>query len=65
MESQEIIEAMKNKFPVIYNGTVYKEIKEYILWFDGAGNKQRSVVLIDENQLTLDALESKESNNGV
>lgn len=34
MESQEIIEASKQRLPVVYNGAVYKEILEYILWFD-------------------------------
>lgn len=47
MESQEIIEAAKKRLPVVYDGVVYKEILEYILWFDSNRNKQRSVVLLD------------------
>ena len=34
MESQEIIEAAKKRLPVVYDGVVYKEILEYILWFE-------------------------------
>lgn len=60
MESSEIIEAAQNRKPVIYNGVVYKEILEYILWFDSNRNKQRSVVLLDMNgSSTVRALASK------
>lgn len=60
MESSEIIEAAQNRKPVIYNGVVYKEILEYILWFDNNRNKQRSVVLLDMNgSSTVRALASK------
>ena len=52
MESQEIIEAAKKRLPVVYDGVVYKEILEYILWFDSNRNKQRSVVLLDQNGYT-------------
>lgn len=60
MESQEIIEAAKKRLPVVYDGVVYKEILEYILWFDNDRNKQRSVVLLDRNgHSTVRALASK------
>lgn len=60
MESNEIIEAMKNKSPVIYDGSIYKQILEYILWFDKEGNKQRSVVLLDKTEhSTIRVLSSK------
>lgn len=49
MESKEIIEVAQSRKPVVYNGVVYKEILEYILWFDEKRNKQRSVVLLDMN----------------
>lgn len=49
MESKDIIEAAQSRKPVIYNGVVYKEILEYILWFDENRNKQRSVVILDMN----------------
>ena len=52
MESQEIKEAAKKRLPVVYDGVVYKEILEYILWFDSNRNKQRSVVLLDQNGYT-------------
>lgn len=60
MESQEIIEAAQRRLPVIYDGTVYKEILEYILWFDSHREKQRSVVLLDQNgHSTIRVLASK------
>lgn len=60
MESQEIIEAAKKRLPVVYDGAVYKEILEYILWFDSNRNKQRSVVLLDQNgHTTVRVLASK------
>lgn len=49
MESSEIIDAAQNRKPVVYNGVVYKEILEYILWFNERREKQRSVVLLDMN----------------
>lgn len=52
MESPEIIEAAKKRLPVVCDGIVYKEILEYILWFDSNRNKQRSVVLLDKNGST-------------
>lgn len=61
MESQEIIEAAQRRLPVIYDGAVYKEILEYILWFDNhSREKQRSVVLLDQNgHSTIRVLASK------
>ena len=60
MESQEIIEAAKKRLPVVYDGVIYKEILEYILWFDNNRNKQRSVVLLDQNgHTTVRVLASK------
>lgn len=60
MESQEIIEAAQQRLPVIYDGAVYKEILEYILWFDNHREKRRSVVLLDQNgHSTIRVLASK------
>lgn len=60
MESSEIIDAAQNRKPVVYNGVVYKEILEYILWFNEQREKQRSVVLLDMNgSSTVRALASK------
>lgn len=60
MESSEIIEAAQSRKPVIYNGVVYKEILEYILWFNERREKQRSVVLLDMNgSSTVRVLASK------
>ncbi len=52
MESKDIIEAAQNRKPIEYNGVVYKEILEYILWFNEKREKQRSVVLLDKNGKT-------------
>lgn len=41
MESQEIIEAAKKRLPVVYDGVVYKEILEYILWFERRINERQ------------------------
>ncbi len=49
MDSKEIIAAAEKQLPIIYEGAVYKEILEYILWFDRHRNKQRAVVLLDKN----------------
>lgn len=60
MDSKEIIEAAEKQLPIVYDGIVYKEILEYILWFDERRNKQRSVVLLDKNgHSTVRVLASK------
>ena len=52
MDSKQIVKAMKQKSPVIYDGEVYPRILEYILWFDENGQKQTSAVLLDKNNAT-------------
>lgn len=60
MDSKDIIDAAQNRKPVVYNGIVYKEILEYILWFNHRREKQRSVVLLDMNgSSTVRALASE------
>ena len=49
MDSKEIIDAAQRQLPVVYNGKEYKEILEYVLWFDRERNKQRSVILLDKS----------------
>ncbi len=49
MDSKEIIAAAEKQLPIVYDGAVYKEILEYVLWFDKNRNKQRAVVLLDKN----------------
>ncbi len=49
MGSKQIVKAMKQKSPVIYDGSVYLRILEYILWFDENGHQQTSVILLDKN----------------
>lgn len=53
MQSSEIIETMKQHIPVVFNGIEYKEITEYILWFDKKGEKRTSVSLLDKNGATI------------
>lgn len=49
MNSKDIIEAAKQRKPVVYDGAVYLRILEYILWFDDAGAQNYSVILLDKN----------------
>lgn len=47
--SKEIVGAMKEGTPIIYNGAKYIRIMEYILWFTDAGEQRTSVTLLDKN----------------
>lgn len=49
MDLKEVAEAAEKRLPVIYEGAVYKEILEYIRWFDNNRNRMLSVVLLDKN----------------
>lgn len=49
LQSKEIIEAIQNRSPIIYNGAKYIRILEYILWFTDAGEQRTSVTLLDKN----------------
>lgn len=49
MTSEEIINAMRNKSRVMYNGAEYERITEYILTIDKSGRQRRSVTLLDRN----------------
>ena len=73
MDSKQITEAMRRKLPVVSNGIEYQRITEYILWFNGAGDRLTSVNLLDKNGNSLtrvpaDAVElatkAKEETNG-
>lgn len=48
-EPKELIEAMRQKLPVMYNGAEYMRITKYILWFDDRGEKKLSAELLDKN----------------
>ena len=49
MDSKTIHELMRSRAPVIYDGTRYDRIAEYVSWYDKQGNHQLSVVLIRNN----------------
>ncbi len=49
MDLKEVAEAAEKRLPVVYKGAVYKEIVEYIRWFDANHNRMFSVVLLDKN----------------
>ena len=49
MTSEEIVNAMRNKSRVMYNGAEYECITEYILTIDKNGRQRRSVTLLDRN----------------
>ena len=49
MDSKEIHRAMRDKLPVVCDGKRYEKITEYISWYNGNGQHQLSVVLINKN----------------
>ena len=49
MDSKTIHELMQARKPVIYNGTQYERITEYVSWYDDFGKHQLSVTLIKDN----------------
>lgn len=56
MDSSVIVRAMQKRQPVMYNGTKYKRIQEYVLWFDHEGKRRLSLVLVDQtNRATVRA----------
>lgn len=44
---------MRLKLPVVYDGTTYQRILEYILWYDLAGKRQTSLSLLDMNSNSI------------
>jgi len=48
MDSKQIDMAMKNRLPVIYDGTRYDRIIEYVCWYDNNGKRRLSVVLLKD-----------------
>ena len=45
MESRTVDEAMRTRLPVMYDGTRYDRITEYISWYDRNRKHRLSVVL--------------------
>lgn len=52
MDSKQIHKAMRDRLPVVYDGTRYDRIAEYVAWYDGNKKLQLSVVLISGNSST-------------
>ncbi len=53
MTSKEVVEAMEQKTPIVYNGIEYLRIEEYILTIDSTGKQRKSVNLLDKNGRSL------------
>ena len=49
MESQQIHMAMRDRLPVVYEGTRYDRITEYVAWYDADKKLQLSAVLRSGN----------------
>lgn len=48
MTSAEIDAAMRKRCPVMYEGTRYDRIAEYVSWYDEKGRRNLSAVLLAE-----------------
>lgn len=46
MDSKQIDAAMRNRLPVVYKGTSYDRILEYVSWYDNDKKRRLSVVLL-------------------
>lgn len=44
--NEQLFEAMRNRQAVIYNGTQYDRISDYIFWYDSNGILRQSAVLL-------------------
>ena len=49
MDSKTIDDAMRRRLPVLYNGQKHDRILEYVMWYDNAGKRRLSVVLLQGN----------------
>lgn len=49
MDSEQIHKAMRARRPVVYEGTRYDRILEYVAWYDTNKQLQLSVVLLAGN----------------
>ena len=49
MDSNQIVEAMKRRLPVMYEGRRYDRIMEYVLWYDNDKKRRLSLVLLEGN----------------
>lgn len=49
MDSKQIDVAMKNRSPVVFDGTRYERILEYISWYDKNKKRHLSAVLVNRN----------------
>jgi len=49
VNSDQIVDAMKRRLPVQYDGRQFDRILEYVLWFDNDRKRRTSVVLLQGN----------------
>ena len=49
MDSEQIHKTMRDRHPVMYEGTRYDRIAEYVAWYDANKKLQLSVVLLAGN----------------
>lgn len=49
MDSQQIHKAMRDRLPVMYEGTRYDRAAEYVAWYDEKKQLHLSVVLLARN----------------
>lgn len=49
MTSEEIGRAMRLRLPVMVDGRKYDRIAEYVMWYDGSGNRRLSCGVITNN----------------
>ena len=49
MDSNQIVDAMKRRLPVQYDGRQFDRIHEYVLWYDHDGKRRLSLVLLQGN----------------
>lgn len=63
MDSKQIHKAMRDRLPVVYDGTRYDRIAEYVAWYDNNKKLQLSAVLISGNysvRVPADKIDIKE-----
>ena len=49
LDSKTIHELMQSRKPVVYDGTQYERIAEYVSWYDNFGKHHLSVNLVRDN----------------
>lgn len=66
MDSKDIDRAMRLRLPVIYDGTQYDRIAEYVSWYDDNGKRRLSCGIVRQNyimRVPADKVELAERSN--